>query len=360
MTKARWWSVSTAERRADTTRFRGWMIMAAALVAGALQQAAWAQSSTIEHGETRMVNAVVASIDGRSITLLEFKAYQTGRGRLLPASQRRSDSEFLDSMIEERLLESEFEQQGIAADDEDTQYYIDRILQVNNSSRADVERALKEIDLTWSDYFERMRFEVQKLALINREIRTRVHVTDEEVERYWRESGAAEEGAGMEISHIYLALPSLGVGSEAEEVRARAAEAYKMVQGGGFARAAKTYSQGPTAREGGKLGTFEHGTMAPVFEKQLMGLKEGEYTQPFEEGDGIHILRLDRVIEAGNRKELTGERREEIRDELYDKMLDERLQRWVREDLHKKHHVAVRLSHVEKLLDRSGAAPSSS
>lgn len=309
-------------------------------------------------GDLRLINAVVASIDGKAITLQEFRAYQGGRGRLLPADQRRTDAEFLDGMIEERLLEAEFARQQISADDEDTQYYIDRVLQMNRSSRADVERALSEIGLTWSDYFERMRFEVEKLALINRQIRTRVHVTDEEVERYWRESGAAAEGAALEVSHIYLALPPLGRGPEAEEVRQRAAEAHRMIDSGGFARAAKTYSQGPTASEGGKLGKFERGTMAPIFEEQLAGLTEGQYTQPFEEADGIHILRLDRVIEAGNRKELTDERREELRNKLYDDMLDERLQRWVREDLHKEHHVSTRLSQVGKLLDRSDVAVS--
>lgn len=320
---------------------------------------AGAQSASPEHGNVRMVNAVVASIDGKAITLREFNAYEAGPGRLLPADQRRTESEVLDGMIEERLLQAEFEKQGVTADDEDTQYYIDRILQMNRSSRADVERALSEIGLGWPDYFERMRFEVQKLALINREIRTRVHVTDEEVERYWRESGAAAEGAGMEVSHIYLPLPPLGQGPEADQVRAQAAEAYKMIGTDGFARTAKTYSQGPTAAEGGKLGKFERGTMAPTFEKQLEGLKEGEYTQPFEEADGIHILRLDHIIEAGNRKELTDERREELRDKLYDQMLDERLQRWVREDLHKKHHVTIRLSHLGKLLDQSGMSASS-
>jgi parvulin-like peptidyl-prolyl isomerase len=328
-----------------------------AVIAGTVTPAA-AQSADPTYGNLRMVNAVVASIDGKAITFREFKAYESGRGRLLPADQRRTESEFLDGMIEERLLESEFERQGITADDEDTQYYIDRVFQMNRSSRADVERALSEIGLTWPDYFERMRFEVQKLALINREIRTRVHVTDEEVERYWRESGVGAEGAGMEVSHIYLALPPLGRGPEADEVRARAAEAHAMIDSDGFARAAKTYSQGPTAADGGKLGKFESGTMAPAFEKQLAGLTEGEYTQPFEEGDGIHILRLDHIIEAGNRKELTDERREEIRDKLYDKMLDERLQRWVREDLRKKHHVTVGLAHLGKLLERSAAAPS--
>ena len=307
-------------------------------------------------GGPRLVNAVVASIDGKAITLQEFNSYKNGRGRLLPADQRRNDAAFLDGMIEERLLESEFARQQIRADDEDTQYYIDRVLQMNGSSRADVERALSEIGLTWSDYFERMRFEVEKLALINREIRTRVHVTDEEVQRYWQDSGAAIEGAAMEVSHIYLALPPLGRGPEADQVRELAAEAHRTIGSGGFARAAKSYSQGPTAAEGGKLGKFERGTMAPVFEEKLARLKEGEYTQPFEEGDGIHILRLDRVIEAGNRKELTAERREEIRDKLYDDMLDVRLQRWVREDLHKKHHVSTRLAQVAKLLDRSFVA----
>jgi len=328
------------------------------MVIAGLADRAGAQSTGLVQGNLRMINAVVASIDGKAITLREFQAYENGRGRLLPADQRRTEPEFLDGMIEESLLKSEFERQGITADDEDTQYYIDRVLQMNRSSRADVERALSEIGLTWSDYFERMRFEVEKLALINREIRTRVHVTDEEVERYWRESGVAAEGAGMEVSHIYLALPPLGRGPEAEEVRARAAAAHEMIGSDGFARAAKTYSQGPTAADGGKLGKFERGTMAPAFEKQLEGLEEGDYTQPFEEGDGIHILRLDRVIQAGNRKELTDERREELRDKLYDDMLDERLQRWVREDLHKKHHVTIRLPQLGKLLDRSAAAPS--
>jgi len=349
--------VASGERRSDSA----WLlasVFVAVLVAGGRPVPVLAQSESLDRGDLRMVNAVVASIDGKAITLREFKAFENGAGRLLPADQRRSDSEFLDSMIEERLLEAEFQQQGITADDEDTQYYIDRVLQVNHSSRADVERALSEIGLKWSDYFERMRFEVEKLALINREIRTRVHVTDEEVERYWRESGASAEGAGMEVSHIYLALPPLGRGPEADEARARAAKAYEMIGTDGFARAAKTYSQGPTASEGGKLGKFERGTMAPVFEKQLAGLKEGEYTKPFEEGDGVHILRLDHVIEAGNRKELTDDRREEIRDELYDKMLDERLQRWVREDLHKKHHVTIRLSHLTRLMDHPEPTPS--
>jgi peptidyl-prolyl cis-trans isomerase SurA len=311
-----------------------------------------AEPAALVRGNVRIVNAIVASIDGKPITLREFSAYQNGRGRLLPPDQRKSESEFLDGMIEEQLLRAEFATQQIRADDEDTQYYIDRILDANGSTKADVERALSEIGLHWADYFERMRFEVEKLALINREIRARVHVTNEEVERYWLESGGANEPEGYDVSQIFIPIPPSEDPAQAEAVKQRVQEAYAMIESDGFARAAKKYSFGPTAADGGKIGKFEKGQLAPEFEQRLSELSPGEYTKPFIAGGGIHILKLDRVIAGGARRQLTDERREQIRNKLYDDMLDERLQRWVREDLRKKHHVAVRLQGLGRLLGR--------
>jgi len=316
-----------------------------------------AQSQHPVAGDTRLVNAVVASIDGKAITLREFEAYENGRGRLLPVDQRRTRDDMLHGMIEEALLTAEFQRQQISADDEDTQYYIERVLEMNHSSRAEVEKALSEIGLHWSDYFERMRFEVEKLALINREIRSRVHVTDEEVERYWKESAEHDRPAGIDVSQIYIPLPEGADPSATAAAHEAADAAYAMIGESGFATAAKTYSQGPTAREGGRLGSFQHGTLAPAFEEQLSGLKPGEYTKPFEEAGGIHILRLDRATEEGGPAELDDERREEIREKLYDELLDQRLKRWVDEDLKKLHHVAVRLDRLDELMRRPPGNP---
>ena len=324
------------------------------LVAGS----AFAQSQRPVVGDTRLVNAVVASIDGKAITLREFEAYENGRGRLLPVEQRRTRDDMLHGMIEEALLTAEFQRQQIAADDEDTQYYIERVLEMNHSSRAEVEKALSEIGLHWSDYFERMRFEVEKLALINREIRSRVHVTDEEVQRYWELSGKSGRPAGIEVSQIYIPLPSDGDPVATMSAKQIAEQAYETIGKDGFARAAKKFSQGPTAADGGRLGTFEPGTLAPAFDEQLALLKPGEYTPPFEEGGGIHILRLDRMTEEGKSGELDDEQREEIREKLYDELLDQRLKRWVDEDLKKLHHVAVRLDRLDGLMRRPAVSPS--
>ncbi len=326
----------------------------AALVAGSAE----AQNLHTVVGDSRLVNAVVASIDGKAITLREFEAYELGRGRLLPVEQRGTRSDVLRGMIEEALLTAEFQRQQITADDEDTQYYIERVLEMNRSSRPEVERALAEIGLRWSDYFERMRFEVEKLALINREIRSRVHVTDEEVERYWQESAERDRPPGMEVSQIFVALPADGNAAGTAAARQAIDEAHRAIGESGFARAAKSYSQAPTASEGGRLGSFERGTLAPGFEDQLANLKPGEYTQPFEESGGLHILRLDRVSGEGDQAELDDELREEIRERLYDDLLDERLKRWVDEDLKKLHHVTVRIDRLDDLMRRPAVNPS--
>lgn len=332
------------------------LLAVVAVLWGSMGGVASAQTAPPVRGDVRLVNAIIASIDGKPVTLREFAAYRNGRGRLLPTEQQRTDSTFLDGMIEERMLEAEFRAQDISADDEDTQYYIDRVLAMNGSTRADVERALAEIRLSWSDYFERMRFEVQKLALINREIRARVHVTDEEVERYWKESGGSLEPEGVEVSQIFVPLPLDGNRAQVELAVERAKAAATAIDTDGFERAAKTYSFGPTADEGGSLGTFEQGQLAPEFERQLARLEVGDHTEVFEASGGLHILRLDRVIASGDRKDLTDERREQIRNRLYDDMLDVRLQRWLREDLRKKHHVNLRLDRIGKLVGARSAA----
>jgi parvulin-like peptidyl-prolyl isomerase len=302
----------------------------------------------------RLVDAIVASVDGVPVTYVDLKNYKIGRGLLTPGAGNLSDAQFLDVMVEERLFEAEFAEYGITADDEDTQAYIDQILENNKSDQKAVEFALAQIGLTWDDYFSRMRFEVQKLALINREVRTRANVTDEDVERYWKKSPDYQLDPRVEISHIYIALPANGNMLETAVAEERAQEAWAMANKSGCEKAAAEYSDGPTADSGGKLGDFEYGTMAPHFEDQVVLLEEGEHSEPFVAAGAIHIVCVDEIKSTG-RVELV-EVQEEIRTKLYNELLDTRFQRWLNEDLYERHHVTKQLHELDDLV--SSAAPS--
>src|SRR5207253_3510099 len=63
------------------------------------------------------VDGVVAVVDGEPITLRELKQYGINSAPFLPPQTRGDYKALLDSMIEHRLLKSEFEKNGIVAED---------------------------------------------------------------------------------------------------------------------------------------------------------------------------------------------------------------------------------------------------
>jgi len=72
----------------------------------------------------------------------------------------------------------------------------------------------------------------------------------------------------------------------AEEVLAKARE-----DGADFAALARQYSDGPTAQNGGDLGTFGRGKMAPAFEEAAFKLEVGQISDIVETPFGFHIIK---------------------------------------------------------------------
>lgn len=62
-------------------------------------------------------------------------------------------------------------------------------------------------------------------------------------------------------------------------------------EGADFAALAKKYSDGPSAKKGGSLGSFGEGKMAPAFEKAAFGLKVGEVSGVVETPFGFHVIK---------------------------------------------------------------------
>ena len=66
----------------------------------------------------------------------------------------------------------------------------------------------------------------------------------------------------------------------------------KLHAGGDFAQLARTFSDGPTAAEGGDLGQFQRGKLAKVLEDKTFALKAGEFTEPIRTKQGYVILKV--------------------------------------------------------------------
>lgn len=59
-----------------------------------------------------------------------------------------------------------------------------------------------------------------------------------------------------------------------------------------FATMARQYSEGPSGPQGGDLGFFKRGELAPEYEATAFELKQGEISDPVETVFGIHLIQL--------------------------------------------------------------------
>jgi len=106
----------------------------------------------------------------------------------------------------------------------------------------------------------------------------------------------------MSVSHILIAYAGAdsaeaSVTRTKEEAAALAADLKKQLDAGAdFVALARLNSDGPSAAEGGSLGTLGRGTMVPAFENVAFGLATGQNSTPVETQFGYHIIRADSAL----------------------------------------------------------------
>jgi len=65
----------------------------------------------------------------------------------------------------------------------------------------------------------------------------------------------------------------------------------KINDGADFSQLARQYSDCPSKRNGGNLGKFARGVMAPAFEEAAFNLKKDQISQVVETDFGYHIIK---------------------------------------------------------------------
>jgi peptidyl-prolyl cis-trans isomerase SurA len=287
-----------------------------------------------------VVNRILATVDATPITLYELKTFI--RTNPLAAQEGQGDpAAVLDSVITSRLIEVEIEKKGIVIAETEIENYIDQISQQNQITRDQLFAALRDQGLDPAAYRAQIRQELQRAQLINREIRGKVNVTPEDVQRYYDAHLADYEKAPeVTVSHIMLRLAPNAPDEEVQRVEAKAAEIRAQLdREKDFADLARQYSEDPAAESGGSLGTFRMGTLLDALNDAVRDLEVGQYSQPVRSDVGIHIVRLD--DRSAETHTPMGDLADEIRDRLYNEALEERYVRWLKEDLRQRHHVEM-------------------
>ena len=247
-----------------------------------------------------VVDKIIAKV-GREIIL---QSDMDKRMQQLNASGMSMDEitqfDILNDMIEAKLIVQKAKEEEYEIDEQMIKEMAeDQIKQVASQFPSELEfkKELKTAGLSVPElkdyYIEMMTEEQLKSQIIQYNIKNKIHITEGEVEEYYKENLVDIPNRpemyqiGMIVRFIEAGKDTKGkVLVEINKIRD------KLNEGADFAELAKEFSDGPSGINGGNLGFFGKGMMVKPFEEAAFALMPGEISEIIETQFGYHIIKV--------------------------------------------------------------------
>jgi peptidyl-prolyl cis-trans isomerase SurA len=213
--------------------------------------------------------------------------------------------------------------------------------QMNLASIDDLEAEAKKQGVSYEDFKEQIRIGAVTQQVIGQEVGGKIHISNEDIQEWYDKHQKELEGPEeVGLSEIMVATqpatqnvedkdkPGAAPNQQLPEDPAKVAEAEakakqileQLKKGAKFEDLAKKASDGPTAAQGGTLGSFKRGELAKDLEDKTFSLKPGETTDVIRTRQGFIILKATSHHPAGvpPLKDIS----ERIREAIYSERLE--------------------------------------
>lgn len=287
--------------------------------------------------QAEIVDRVVAVVNSEIVTESDLRAFnrkvdQSGMiDDLLLFGQNASvlknnRNVQLTYLISERILDSEIKRLNLAVTLERVEQEIRDIAKRNGASRADLLNAIKAQGMNTSDYQDFIKTRIERQALIEQEISSKIRVSDEDVMNQFNKMNPNSEAGIPEFTLSHIVFNSKKGGPEAAQKRAEAALT-RLRGGDSFETVAEQTSEDPNFANGGLLGTFKAGEFNREMEMAIQGLAAGEVSKVLPTRGGFHIVKvLSRRMISDPRYDAA---KEKIRGQLFEAAFQKHFKSWL-------------------------------
>lgn len=285
------------------------------------------------------VDKVVAVVNEQVITErelereMERELKQQARMRPEISKQERKDKQkqVLEYMINNILFQQEAERLEIQVSDSEVEMHLERIKQEHNLDSQDLKNFLSQQDMDIQDYKDWLKEEIKRNMLLSSRVRQKVVVTEEEIQEYYQDNQELYEQPG----DVKLQLIMHADRDRLQEIRAEI-EAGELE----FSEAAREFSQGPSADQGGEMGSLSWDDLSGSWQEALLPMQPGEMSEVFTLEDNYALILLqEKQIKSQTPLQ---EVRDDIRERIYQRKLERRYQEFV-QDLRSRAAVDIRL-----------------
>lgn len=261
--------------------------------------------------EPQPLDRIIVVVNDGTILQSELEqAMDDARAQIAKRQLAAPPEDVLRAQVLERLILTRVQTQravqaGIRIDDRELNEVLTNIAKQNGMTLSAFAEAVRGDGLDYLALREQIRDEVTTQRLRNKEVDSRVVVTEQDVDAFLS-SASANSDQEYRLSDILILVPDGASQKTREQAHTKAEELLKRIKAGeDFAQLAIANSNGQQALQGGDLDWRKASDLPAVFANIAAKLDKDGVSDVFETGSGYHIIKLTDVRGGDERKTVT-------------------------------------------------------
>jgi peptidyl-prolyl cis-trans isomerase SurA len=245
------------------------------------------------------LDSIVAVVNDDVITRYDLdehydRAVQQLKTRNIPLPARPVlEKQLLERMISDRIQLQFANQTGIRVDGPTLDKALDRIAAQNNMNLEQFKSALAKEGIPFDKFRGDIRNEIILQRLQEREVDSKVNVTEAEVDTYLENQAKQGQEDEYNFDHILIRIPEAATTEQIQQQHARAQMILdELKKGADFAQLSASYSDASNALEGGNVGWRRTSQLPQPFTDVLVKMQPGQVSDIIRSSNGFHIIKL--------------------------------------------------------------------
>lgn len=259
----------------------------------------------------------------------------------------KARGEVLSSLIDNMIVKQKAAELGITVEEAEIDNAIAQILSDNNATLEEFRKELDKVNVSMQDYRDNLRNQILQSRVVGQQVRSRIVIVEEDIKEYYEKEYTQEKGESgyyiLQIGFNWKNLVTLdGVSQEEAREKAEAIRA-RVLAGESFGELARSYSDFPSATDGGNLGLIKKDEMAAYMRDAILSMHPGDISPIIETGSTFQFFKLlssregDLVVKAPYESV-----KDEIREILYRQEMEKDYKAWV-ENLREQAYIKILL-----------------
>ena len=300
--------------------------------------------------EAAVVDRIVAVVNEDIVTQYDIEMLlrpmaESIKRQNLPLERERQTlaklrEEMLDNLINTKLTEQEVKRYKIAVTDEEIENHIRQVKQRRSLTDESLKAGLAQEGLTLEEYRKEVKLQIQRSKLVNREVRSKVVITQADIKDYY-EKNRLKYGGGKQyyLWNLFVKLPSNPVPADLQAAKELLQEALAEVnRGRSFEELVRRNADGAKGIQGAELGLFRIDELTPQLRDAVQDMKPGQVSAIVESDFGYQVVYVQQINETAGKPMAQVEA--EIQEILFRERVDSRFAAWL-DDLRKHSHIKI-------------------